>query len=50
LTDDEHDSVDRIDGAASTEPVDEADLWEQQLPVPSADDDYPHDRFEAGRA
>jgi hypothetical protein len=49
LTDDEHDSVDRIDGAASAEPVDEADRWEQQLPVPSADeDDYPHDRFEAG--
>ena len=48
LTDDEHDSVDRVDGAATAEPVDEADLWEQQLPVPSADDDYPHDRFEAG--
>jgi hypothetical protein len=44
LTDDEPGSVDR---AASVEPVDEADRWEQQLPVPSAEDDYPHDRFEA---
>jgi hypothetical protein len=40
-----------LDGAASVEPVepvDEADRWEQQLPVPSAEDDYPNDRFEAG--
>ncbi len=31
--------------------VDEADRWEQQLTMPSADDEYPHDdpgdRFEA---
>jgi hypothetical protein len=32
---------------APTEPVDEADRWEQQVPVPVAEDDYPHDRFEA---
>jgi len=47
LTNDEQDSVDR---AAPVEPVDEADRWEQQLPVPTSDDDYPHDRFEAGWA
>jgi hypothetical protein len=51
LSDDEPGS---LDGAASVEPVepvepvDEADRWEQQLPVPSAEDDYPNDRFEAG--
>ena len=45
LTDEEQGSVDRT---ALGEPVDEADRWEQQLPVPSAQDDYPHDRFEAG--
>jgi hypothetical protein len=28
--------------------VDEADRWAQQLPVPLAEDDYPHDRVEAG--
>jgi len=28
--------------------VDEADRWEQRVPVPLAEDDYPHDRFEAG--
>jgi hypothetical protein len=33
---------------APTEPVDEADRWEQHVPVPVAEDDYPHDRFEAG--
>ena len=27
--------------------VDEADRWEQHLPVPGAEDDYPHHRFEA---
>jgi hypothetical protein len=26
--------------------VDEADWWEQQIPVPSVDDDYPHDPIE----
>jgi hypothetical protein len=44
-TEDEQGSVDRTE---HVEPVDEADRWEQQLPVPPADDDYPHDRFEAG--
>lgn len=33
---------------APTKPVEEADRWEQQLPVPTPDDDYPHDRAEAG--
>ena len=32
---------------APLEPVDEADRLEQQVPVPAAEDDYPHDRFEA---
>jgi hypothetical protein len=49
LIDDEHGSVDR---ATPVEPADEADRWEQQLPVAAAEDDYPHDdphdRFEAG--
>jgi hypothetical protein len=45
LIEDEQGSVDRTE---HVEPVDEADRWEQQLPVPPADDDYPHDRFEAG--
>ena len=43
LSEDERGSVDRVVGAASAEPVDDADRWEQQLPVPSADVDYPHD-------
>lgn len=43
LSDDEHGAAERVHGAASAEPVDHADRWEQQLPVPSADDDYPHD-------
>lgn len=51
LIDDDHGSVDRVGAAASAEPVDEADRWEQQLPMPS-DDEYPHDDpddgFEAG--
>ena len=47
LKDDEPGLLDRT---ASVEPADEADRWEQQLPVPSAEDDYPHDRFEAGSA
>jgi hypothetical protein len=37
-----------VDRAGPLEPVDEADHWEQQSPVPSAEDDYPHDGFEAG--
>jgi len=40
LTDDDHALVDRPDGADPL--VDVADRWEQLLPVPSADDDYPH--------
>jgi hypothetical protein len=28
-------------------PVDEADRWEQHVPVPAAEDDYPHDLLEA---
>jgi len=32
---------------APLQPVDEADRWEQHVPVPGAEDDYPHDRFEA---
>jgi hypothetical protein len=52
LIDDDHGSVDRVAAAAYAEPVDEADRWERQLPVPS-DDEYPHDDpddgFEAGR-
>jgi hypothetical protein len=45
LTDDEQHWVSRD---TAIDPADEADRWEQQLPVPSAEDDYPHDRFEAG--
>jgi hypothetical protein len=48
LSDDEYGSVDRVDGAASAEPVDQADRWEQQRPVPEARRRHPHDRFEAG--
>ena len=33
---------------APPEPGDEPDLWEQQTPVPAAEDDYPHDLVEAG--
>jgi hypothetical protein len=33
---------------APVEHIDEADRWEQQLPVPHADDEYPNDRFKAG--
>lgn len=29
-------------------PVDEADRWEQQQPVPEADEDYPPGSVEAG--
>ena len=32
---------------APLEPVDEADRWEQHVPVPAAEDDYPHDLPEA---
>ena len=50
--DDEHGSVDRVDGATSAEPVDEADRWEQQQRVSPDDDDYPHEdpdnRFQGG--
>jgi len=28
--------------------VDEADRWEQQQPVPEAEDDYPHGLLETG--
>jgi hypothetical protein len=28
--------------------LDEADRWEQHMPVPAGEDDYPHDRFEPG--
>ena len=45
LTDDEQVWV---PGEPSGEPVDEADRWEQQLPVPLAEDDYSRDSFEAG--
>ena len=45
LTDDEQVVVPR---QTPVEPVDEADRWEQQVPVPAAEDDYPHDRFEGG--
>ena len=45
LTDAEHIWVGQ---EAPLEPVDEADRWEQQTPVPAAEDDYPHDPFEAG--
>ena len=45
LTDDEQRPVDRM---APVQHVDEADRWEQQVPVPPADEDYLHDRFEAG--
>jgi MerR family transcriptional regulator/heat shock protein HspR len=44
LTDDEQVWV---PGETPVEPVDEADRREQQVPVPAAEDDYPHDRFEA---
>ena len=45
LTDDQRD----WDGRETVvEPADEGDRLDQQLPVPAADDDYPHDRFEAG--
>ena len=39
---DDDGSVEGHDAAASAEPVDDADRWEQYLPVPSADDEYPH--------
>jgi hypothetical protein len=42
LIDDDHGLLDRVDGAASVEPVDEADHWGQQLPMPS-EEEYPHD-------
>ena len=45
LTDDEQVWV---PGDTPVEPVDEADRWEQHMPVPAAEDDYPHDRLEAG--
>jgi hypothetical protein len=44
VTDRDRDSVDL---ATPVDAVDEADRWEQQLSVPAADDDYPHDGFEA---
>ena len=47
LSDPEHIRVGR---EAPVEPVDEADRLEQQVPVPAAEDDYPNDRFEAGRS
>jgi hypothetical protein len=43
-----HDQPGSVNHAASVEPVDEADRCEQQLPVPSADDDYPHALDQAG--
>jgi hypothetical protein len=46
LTDAEHMQV--VVPEAPTEPVNEADRWEQQTPVPPADDDYPHDLFQTG--
>lgn len=45
LTDDEQVVV---PGETPVEPVDEADRLEQHMPVPAAEDDYPHDRFEGG--
>jgi hypothetical protein len=53
LTDGEYASAGRVDAVTSAELVDEADRWEQQLPVPAAEDEeYPHDArgagFEAG--
>lgn len=52
LIDDDHGPIDRVGTAASVEPVDEADRWEQQLQVPSDDEEYPHGDpdigFEAG--
>jgi hypothetical protein len=44
LTDAEHNWAGH---EAPLEPVDEADRWEQQMPVPGAEDDYPHDLLEA---
>jgi hypothetical protein len=45
LTDDE---PIQVASEAPIEPVDEADRWEQQVPVPTTDGDYPHDLFQAG--
>ena len=33
---------------AANDPVDEADRWEQEAPVPGDDDDYPHEPSGAG--
>ena len=52
LTDDDHGLIDRADSAAAAVFVDDADRWEQQLAVPSPEDEYPHkdpdDGVEAG--
>lgn len=42
LIDDDHSPVDPVGTEASVEPADEADRWEQQLPVPSDGEEYPH--------
>ena len=35
---------------STLEPADEADRWEQQISVPGAEDDYPHESAQAGRS
>jgi hypothetical protein len=42
MTDDDYGLIDGADSAAAALLVDEADRWEQLLPVPSPEDDYPH--------
>jgi hypothetical protein len=37
----------RADRETAVEPVDQADRWEQHIPVPTGEDDYPHDSFDA---